>query len=350
VKKYPLSFLAVLIGAVVLAASSANSLAAGSSALIAQINALPSLEQRLEFIETHPVADASARAAIAAAVIQSAPAERRSETAMRVVELLVKQNPRPADSGKFAALVAKDLPKDLAVAVAPAIIMGAGKADSAHLPKITADVILSQSATIRNAAEIARYVVAASPVSRASDIATAIGMAFSSSPQLASEAPEIAAGFARALVAKIPKETTVPEARSALADSVAALVVLLPGSVRSNHNLIVRIGREVAAVIGHTQPGMATTVVGITSAALKSAAGTSDITLVLNDFRDEFKKVIDDPVILAKLDRVTSEIVDGTSDKTVKPLDPVGEQTELPVPGILAVGPITTPETPVANR
>ena len=117
--------------------------------------------------------------------------------------------------------------------------------------------------------------------------------------------------------------------------------------------MITNIGTEVAAVVAEKSPGMATTIVGITSAALKSMAGSNNINPVLESFKDTFKTSINDPVIQGKLDTVLSQIIAGTSDKNITPLEtPINNKTEEPKSQsdpTFPTGPIINPETQVKN-
>ena len=197
-----------------------------------------------------------------------------------------------------------------------------------------------------NAAVLAREVTASCPLSDAVEIATVIGKMYESLPALIKQAPEIAAEMTRAIIAK----GTIEQTRPVVANSVAALTVLLPGSVSSNKTIITNIGKQVAAVIAEKNSGMATTIVAITSVTLKSVAGPSDITNILEAFAAEFKDAIPDPIIQAKLDTLVSQINLGQSDKNITALEPALQEnipstqpTPIPVPTPL---PSPTPPLP----
>jgi len=339
------------------------------SALKTQLAAISTTENKLEFLKTALRGQSiEVKATLGAAVIKSVPADTQKDVAGQVAQILVGLKDGVADMPKLAGLLTSKLPSDMARTVAGRIAIGAGNSDPQQLAQITAAVIVSQSGTIDRAGAIAEEVTASSPLANASSIASAIGAEFAEHPRLAKEAPQIAAGITRAIMDKGTAEQVRPE----IANSVAALTVLLPGSVRSNSELITQIGREVSAVIGATHPGLATTIVGITAAALKSAAGSANITEVLDSFRDTFKNNITDPVINSKLDTVVNEIELGTSDKNVTPLEnqitstsPQGTNT-MPLTatqfgptqsdgfaaysGNYSSGPVVLPETNVVNR
>ncbi len=306
------------------------------------------LEGQLQSLKTSAQGQTlEAKAALGAALIKSASPENQKEVAGRVAQLLAGIKDDFSDNATLAGLLAKKLPGRVAASVAGSIAIGAGAGDPAQLPQITAAVIASQSATIDQAGAIAQEVTASAPLSQASSIASAIGAMFAEHPRLANKSPEIAAGITRALLAK---EASLPEIRSELANSIAALTVLLPGSISSNKNLIIKIGREVATLIAKDFPGLATTIVGITGGALQSAAGSDDISTVLDGFEDEFKSRIDDPIIKEKLDKVISEIRSGTSDKQILPLEKQPDPNPAPAGGGSGGGGwIAKPETDVVN-
>ena len=300
------------------------------SELKALLDGRGSLESRLEFLKTALHGQSlEVKAALGAVVIQSSPTK---EVASEVAQLLVQDT--ASNTPKLAGLLVGKLPSNLARSLAGSIAIGAGKSDPKRLPQITATVLVAQTATAENAGAIAEEVFAYAPASMASSIASAIGMAFADNPKLVQQAPQIAAGITRALLAKGPD----PQIRRELAESIAALTVLLPGSVRSNHDMITEIGKAVAAVIARTRTGLATTIVAVTSATLKAAAGSTNIEPVLVSFRDAFRDAIDDPIIQEKLLTVVSEINAGTSDKNIKPLEgqPAKPDTmENPLPSSL---------------
>jgi len=321
---------------------------ASLSELKAQLASRSTIESKQDFLKTAlPGQRLEVKAALGADLIASAPANTQLQVARNVAQILASLKDSPSDTPKLIGMLTHKLPANLAPSLAGAIAIGAGNSEPQSLARITAAVIVAQSSTIDHAGTIAEEVTASAPLSSASVIASAIGAAFADNPQLANKAPEIAADITRAILSK---QGTVDQLRREIADSVAALTVLLPGSVRSNQNLIVSIGKAVAAVISSTQPGMATTIVGITSAALKSAAGTADIAPVLDGFTDAFKDSINDPIIQAKLDKVVSDINLGASDKTIKPLETLPPSTDPLPPPSAPPGPITSPETNVVNH
>ncbi|XHR28839.1 MAG: hypothetical protein ACFUZC_23360 [Chthoniobacteraceae bacterium] len=251
------------------------------------------------------------------------------------------------------------IPEDLNCGAAPVAadtILQKTQGAPKRLPAVTAEVIISQRQQ-RNAPAIIQAVVAAAPLSRASDIAAAIGAEFATQPQLVQVAPEIAAAFTRALLGKLQQGASDAQVRIAIAESVGSLTVELPGTVQANYDRIVAIGRAVAGVLGPRYCGMAPTIVAATSAALKASAGASDVTLVVSDFQGAFKNV----ERLAVAEKFVRS--DGKDFKDVKeiipldplgpldpigailPLDPTGRGTAVdPVVRILWCGALTAPE------
>ena len=289
------------------------------SELQTQLNGLSSIESKLEFLKTSVRGQSlETKAALGAAIIQSAPANTQKDVARRVAQILASLEDGSSDTAKLAGLLASKLPRNLAGSLAGSIAIGAGTSDPQHIPQIAAAVIVAQPGTIAHAGAIAEEITTFAPLAKASSISSAIGAMFAEYPSLAEKSPQIAAGITRGILSH---KGTLEQLRPEVANSVAALTVLLPGSIRSNKDLITNIGKEVAAVIYQKYSGMATTIVGITSATLKSAAGSSDITSVLNNFRDAFKDAIADPIIQGKLDVVVSQVDSGISDKVVKPLE-----------------------------
>lgn len=331
------------------------------SELKTQLSSLSSTESQLEFLKTSLLGqNLEDKATLGASIILAAPAETQKEIARSVAQILAGLKDTSSDTPKLASLLAHKLPSNLAASLAGSIAIGAGNSDPQHLPQITAAVILSQSATIDHAGPIAEEVTASAPLEKANLIASAIGAQFADNPKLVEKAPQIAAGITRAIVSK---PGSVEDIRSEAANSIAALTVLLPGSIRSNQELIAKIGQEVATVIAKDHPGLATTIVGITSAALKAAAGTSDIAPVLDDFRDAFKSQISDPVIQGKLDKVVTDVNTGTDGKDIKPLEdpikssqssaPGGQSLSQSLPSAYsssAAGSVLTPETNIVNK
>jgi len=320
---------------------------AGLSELKTHLNGLPSIESKLEFLKTGLLGQTNeVKATLGAALIQSAPAANQKEVAKRVAEILAGLKDGSSNTAKLIGLLTSKLPQNLAPSLAGSIAIGAGKSDPQHLPQFTAAVIVSQSSTIDHAGPIAEEVTASAPLDMGSRIASAIGAAFVDNPQLVKQAPQIAADITIALLPKGTTEQTRPE----IANSVAALIVLLPGSISSNKDLITSVGKAVAAVIANSHSGMATTIVGITSAALKSAAGSSDISSVLNNFQAAFADAIDDPIIKDKLAKVVSQINAGTSDKSILPLEPKITSDPQVFPTPPPTGPVVPPETNVVNH
>lgn len=318
------------------------------SELKTQLHALSSVDAKLDFLRTALRGQSDeVKAALGAALIERAPADSQKRVANRVGQLFGSFKGSNSSSANLLGMLTAKLPRSLAASLAGTIAIGAGISDPEHLPQITAAVIASQSGTIENAGAIAGEVTASAPLDKATSIASAIGAAFVDHAALAKQAPEIAAAITRSLLPKGTLEQTRPE----IANSVAALTVLLPGSIRGNKELITRIGQAVAAVIAERNTGMATTIVGITSAALKSAAGSSEITDVLNSFKDAFSDTINDAIIKDKLTKVVSDINAGTSDKSVLPLEPqIKGDAPTPPADPPPVGPIITPETNVKNQ
>ena len=317
------------------------------SELKTQLNAISSIEGKVEFLKTGLFGQSDeVKSTLGAAIIESASESSRKSVAGQVAQILagLKNN---SDTTKLIGLLTNKLPRSMAPSVAGSIAIGAGISDPQHLPQFTAAVIVSQSSTIDAAGAIAQEVTASAPLARATSIASAIGAAFADHSRLADKAPEIAAAITRALLPKGTLEQTRPE----IADSVAALTILLPGSINGNKELITNIGKAVASVIAQSNTGMATTIVGITSAALKSAAGSSNISDVLEGFERAFADAIADPIIKDKLGRVVSEINAGNSDKSVLPLEPKISNDPPPTqsPTGPDTGPIIRPETNVVN-
>lgn len=287
------------------------------SDLNAQLAALPSLSEKLDFLKSNMKGQSLAtNAALGASIIQSAPVNTQKEVAGKVAEILAGLYGETTETPKLMGLLVRKLSSRVAESVAEDIIFGAAKSVPQLLPQITAAIIVSQSGLLKQAGTIAGDVTSSAPLSSASSIASAIGFAFAENPRLAEQAPDIAADIIRAILPKGTLEQTRPE----VANSVAALAVLLPGSIRSNDSMITHIGMEVAGVIADKNSGMATTIVGITSATLKSAAGSADITTVLDNFAQAFKSSIPDPIIQGKLDTLVTQINSGNSDKGIVPL------------------------------
>ena len=291
---------------------------ASRSELKTRLESLSTIASKYEFLKTALIGQSlEDEASLGAFLIQSAPADTQKEVAGQVAQILAGLKGSNSDAAKLAGLLTSKLPPNLAASVAGSIAIGAGASDPQHLPQITAAVIVSQPATQDRAGAIAEEVTASAPLSRASSIASALGEAFVGHPRLADQAPQIAAGITRAILPKGTLEQTRPE----VANSVAALAVLLPGSIRANQDRITNIGKAVAAMIADKNTGMATTIVGITSAVLKSAAGSTNIDAVLDSFRDTFKG-IDDPIIQGKLDAVLAGIKADGGGKDITPLEP----------------------------
>jgi hypothetical protein len=300
------------------------------SELKSQLSSLPSIENKLEFLKTALLGQSlENKATLGASIIQSAPPEKQKEIARNVAQILAGLKDGPTDTPQLATLLTNKLPHNLAGSLAGSIAIGAGNSDPQHLPQITAAVIVAQPATIAQAGLIAEEVTAAAPLEKANLIASAIGAKFVDYPSLVEKAPKIAVGITHGI---LTHQAGIDQIRKETAHSIAALTVLLPGSIRSNQVMITQIGKEVAAAIATDHPGLATTIVGITSAALKAAAGTADITPVLDGFRDAFKDAISDPVIQGKLDQVVSNVATGADNKDIKPIENPG-QTAAPAAG-----------------
>ncbi|MDD5348651.1 MAG: hypothetical protein PHQ12_00440 [Chthoniobacteraceae bacterium] len=294
---------------------STPSLQAAPSAA-AQIAAISSMEGKLAFLQKNAEGlSASEKAALGAAVIGAANPAEQKQLAGKVAQILATGD---KDAAKVAALLVDALPSDLQAKLAGSIAIGAGKADPAHLPQLTAAVIAVNPVTRAAAPGIAGEVTAAAPLAQGCLIATAIGSTFSQFPELAKEAPQIAASMVGAMVTK----GTIDQVRKPIANTVAALTALLPGTISSNQALIAEIGRSVAAVISGKYPGLATTIVGVTSSTLKAAAGDANIAPVLASFRNAFRG-INDPTLQTRLDVVAASVNDGNG---------VGEDfTSLPI-------------------
>ena len=332
------------------------------SELKTQLSSLPSIENKLAFLKTALLGQSlESKAALGASIIQSAPAATQKEVARNVAQILAGLKDGTSNTPKLASLLTKALPRNLAASLAGSIAIGAGSSDPQHLPQITAAVIVARPSTIDQAGPIAQEVTAFAPLEKANLIASAIGAEFANYPQLVEKAPQIAADITLAIVSK---NGTVDQIRSETANSVAALAVLLPGSISSNQELITNIGKEVATAIAAAHPELATTIVGITSAALKSAAGSSDITATLDGFRDAFINKISDPVIQDKLAKVVSDVTAGTDGKDIKPLEDPIKSNQLTTAAAAAAaqslpssysnsssgGVLLTPETNVVNQ
>lgn len=298
------------------------------SELKTQLDGLSTLDKKLEFLKTAARGlSLETKATLGASLIQSTPEASRKEAARRVAQTLTGLQDG-SDAAKLAGLLTGKLPRNMAGSLAGSIAIGAALNDPQHLPQIAAAVIVAQPSTIENAGAIAQEIITAAPLGEASRIASAIGAQFADHRDLVKKAPEIAGGITRGI---LTQRAPIEQVRPEIAYSIAALAALLPGSVRSNHDLITNIGKAVAEVIYKTHSGVATTVVGITSATLKAAAGSSDISMVLESFRNAFRDIIQDPIIQGKLDQVVTDINEGTSDKSIKPLEKPTEKPGAPV-------------------
>ncbi|MEI8233459.1 MAG: hypothetical protein WCH57_02100 [Verrucomicrobiota bacterium] len=299
-----------ILGAAVLLAMGISPLpAADVSAITAQLATISSLDGKLTVLQnTATGLSDNDKAALGAALIQSvAPADQK-EAARRVAQILATGS---ADTAIFAALLANDLPASLASSLAGSIVIGASQTDPVHLPQITAAVINANSATIANAPGIAGEVTAAAPLSRASAIASAIGISLAGNDTLTKEAPLIATSMTREIIAK---GGDITQLGKQVSDTIAALTVLLPGSVASNQALIVEIGRDVAAVISDQYSSLAPAIVGVTASALRAAAGGVDVSSVINSFSATFGDAISDPTIKTQITSITTAVNQGTAN------------------------------------
>jgi len=335
---------ALLGVAALLATGSASLRAADLPAVTAQLAAINTLDGKLAFLKQAAGLSEKEKATLGASVIESvAPADQKAAA----VKVALTLSAGERNTARFAALLTNALPSRLGASLAGSIAIGAGQADPTHLPQIAAAVIVANSATIANAAAIAGEVTTAAPLSITGEIASAIGSTFSQHHNLAQKAPEIAASMTSAIVTKGTQDQVRPQ----VANTVAALTALLPGSVSDNKALIVSIGKAVAAVIAPKYPGLATTVVGVTSAALKAAAGTADIGSVLTSFSDTFRDAISDPVIQGKLSAVVADVNQGGGGKDIAPLEkPIAANnaSQLPPVGVVAPKTATYPGAPGA--
>ena len=252
---------------------------------------------------------AEVKAELGAALITSLPASEQQQAATTVAQTLTSMTDAPADVPKLASLITAKLPPGLAPQLAPSIIAGAALTNPAQLPQITSAVIVTNQNTINHAADIAGAVTKAAPLTVASSIATAIGAAFSENPALVDKAPQIAAS----MTSNILPKGTGDLIRTEVSNTVAALTVLLPGSIDNNQSVISRIGAQVAAIISAQSPDLATAIVGVTTTTLKSAAGSSDISTVVTDFGNAFKSSVTDTTIKQQLDTVVTQVNSGNS-------------------------------------
>ena len=351
--------------------------AAPRHALPPQFSALRTVAEKLAYLQNNAGSlSLSQKAELGAAIILSVPADQQKAVAGQVARILT---PKGVDPVKLATQLIKALPAELAGALGGSIALGASQTDPSRLPQITAEVIAATPSTIANAPAIAAEVVAASPIDRASAIASAIGATFIDQKALAEKAPQIAASMIGALV----QHGTLDQVRSQAAQTVAALTVLLPGNINDNKQQITQVGKDVAAVISAQYPSLAPDIVGMTTEALKTAAGGTNVSPVLTSFADAFSAAIGDTAIKNQITATLTSVERGTANIDIKPLEktindatksagnpsvlpgastdsskvpepgslyffaPQPTPTPTPTPHEVPVGPVNPPETPV---
>lgn len=349
--------------------------AAAPAALPAQFTSLRTVAEKIAYLQNNlGKLSAAQQIQIAAAIIQSAPANQQKAVATQLAHLLA---PKGTDPVKVATQLVKALPANLGASLAGSIALGASQAEPSLIGLVTAAVIQATPATIANAPAIAAAVVSGSPIESSVAVASAIGATFYDNKALAAEAPQIAASMVGALV----QLGTIDQVKTPVAQTVAALTALLPGTISENSALITQIGKEVAATISAHYPSLAPAIVGVTTETLKTAAGGSNVNPVLTSFADAFANAIGDTGIKEQIATTLLAVQQGTSNIDISGLEKTignamkdsgnpsvlpGASTDgskVPQPGSYFfwapqptptptpnVGPTNPQETPVTNR
>ena len=279
------------------------------AALKTQLAALTTPDEKIAFLNNQLQGqDNATLAALGADLIASVPANSQNDIAGQVAQMFAQAKGNTTDTPQLIGLLTSKLTPEVASQVAASIAIGASKGAPAQTAQITAAVIVAQPSTIANAGPIVAAVTAAVPVDMASKIATAIGKEYAAHPTLVAQAPQIAAAMTSSLLTQGPDSQT----KSPIADSIAALTVLLPDPTGANKDVVTAVGTATSAVLSTNHPEVVTQIVGTTAQEFQANAtpGTKPVVI---DFANTFQSNITDPALQARLTSAVTEILAGTT-------------------------------------
>jgi len=240
--------------------------------------------------------------------IQAASGDKQKQAARQAGQMIAENVDGKTAAADIVALL-NSLPRPLSGVLAGSIVIGAAQKNPVFLPLFNAAAVTANDTTIAVAPAILSEVTASAPLARASAIATPIGLAYAEHRTLMVQAPQLITAMAKQIIAKKGNaELTATQ----LADTIAALTVLLPGSDAERLGIIENISRDVAQMLeANKLSHLAPLIVGQLGSTLKAIGGSADTSALVARIGSAFSDSISNRAVKAEIASMVAAVNSG---------------------------------------